>query len=180
MVMPCVWVLPKRQKQGAGTALVQAVVKEARATGRSALVTFAYEWDFWFMPATFFRKMRFIEAARQGQAVLMWNVFDAEAVPPSFLERRYEFAPVAGKVVIDLFYNPFCLTSDIEAQHVREVAAEFGERVLLNERSVNDLAEVLPHGLPRAIFLNGREVFWGYEAPKDGLRTEIGKEIEAL
>jgi len=180
MVMPCVWVPPKLQHQGAGTALVLAMVEAARATGRKALVTFAYEWDFWFMPVTFFRKLGFTEAARQGEAVLMWNPFAEDAVPPAFLERRYKFAPVPGKVVIDLFYNPFCLTSEIEAQHVREVAAEFGDRVVLHEHSVNNQAEARACGLSRAIFLNGRELFWGYEAPKDGLRAEIEKELEAL
>jgi N-acetylglutamate synthase-like GNAT family acetyltransferase len=180
MVMPCVWVPSRLQKQGAGTALVQAAVEAARATGLQALVTFAYEWDFWFMPVVFFKKMGFIEAAREGQSALMWHLFDADAKPPAFLERCYEFSPVPGKVVIDLFYNTFCLTSDIVAQHVREVAAEFGDRVVLNEHGVNDQAEAMAFGLSRAIFLNGRSVFWGYEAPKDGLRAEIEQELEAL
>jgi len=180
MVMPCVWVPPKLQKQGAGTALVQAAIETARAAGSKALVTFAYEWDFWFMPVTFFRKARFTETARQGQSVLMWHPFDAGAVPPAFLEPGYEYVPMPGRVVVDLFYNTFCLTSDIEAQHVREVAAEFGDRVVLHERSVNNQMDAMAFGVPRAVFLNGRSVFWGYQAPKDGLRAEIEKELEAL
>ena len=178
MVMPCVWVLPKSQKQGAGTALVLAAEEAARETGRKALVTFAYEWDFWFMPAEFFRKRGFTEAARQGKAVTMWRQFHGEAEPPQSPKRRYDFAPVSGKVVVDLFYNTFCQTSAVEAQRVREVAAELGDRVVLNENSVDNLADVTAYGVSRAIFLNGREVSWGYEAPKDELRAEIEKELK--
>jgi hypothetical protein len=29
------------------------------------------------------------------------------------------------------------------------------------------------HQIPRAIFVNGAEIWWGYEAPKEGIREAI-------
>jgi hypothetical protein len=79
--------------------------------------------------------------------------------------------------VIDLFWNEFCQTSNIEAQRVREVAAEFGDLVALNEYSTDDRPILLRHQISRGIFINGREIGWGYEAPKAGIRKAIAQAL---
>ena len=58
---------------------------------------------------------------------------------------------------------------------VREVAAEFGDAVVLREHCSDDPAIRDRYGIERAIYIDGREVGWGYEAPKDGLRETIRK-----
>jgi hypothetical protein len=80
-----------------------------------------------------------------------------------------------GRVVIDLFRSRSCLTTDTEAQRVRDVAAELGDSVLLREYCSDDPEIRSRYGISRAIFIDGREVGWGYEAPKEGLREEITK-----
>ncbi|MBE0430458.1 MAG: hypothetical protein IBX67_01380, partial [Dehalococcoidia bacterium] len=141
--------------------------------------------DFWFMPGSFFDANGFLECAPHAwgscdtndQAVLLWKVLDEHAQPPVPLKPSYQFKPTPGKVVIDLFWNTFCQTSDMEAQRVREVAAEFGDTVILNEYCADDRGVLVRHQIPRAVFVDGREIGWGYEAPKDGLREAV---VQAL
>lgn len=178
-VMPCLWVVDRARDAGAGRALVRAAEGEARRQHRKALVTQAHAGDGWFMPAGFFEHCGFFVAARRGTAALLWKVFDPDAEPPAFLDRRYDFVPAAGRVVIDLFYNTFCLTSDLEARRVRDVAAEFGEQVLLREHPADDHEALRRHGIPRGIFVAGKEIGWGYEAPREGLREAIRAALAA-
>jgi len=83
------------------------------------------------------------------------------------------------KVAVDLFWQTFCETSWIEAQRVREVSAEFGDAVALREYPVDDRAVLLRHQIPRAIYVNGRQIDWGYEAPREGIREAISRALEA-
>lgn len=177
-VVPCLWVVPDAQRQGAGRALMEAAEGEARRQGSQGIATTAFHGDFWFMPAAFFEKLDYSPVRRRDNEAILWKRFDPSAEAPSFLERSYGFVPKPGKVVIDLFYNTFCETSDIEAYRVREVAADFGEAVVLNEYSADDRRTLLRHQLPRAIFINGEEIGWGYEAPKEGIAEAISKALE--
>jgi hypothetical protein len=53
------------------------------------------------------------------------------------------------------------------------VAAEFGDSVALNEYSADDRPLLLRHQIARGIFINGREICWGHEAPRGGIRDAI-------
>lgn len=180
MVVPCLYVPKKEAGRGSGRALLAAAEEEARAQGKKGIVVQAFDSDFWFMPAAYFVKLGFIEVERAGDYVLLWKPFEENVEPPRQLKPNYKFEPVSGKVVVDLFYNTFCETSDIEAQRVREVAAEFGERVVLNEYPADDHRTLLRYQIPRGIYVNGEWIFWGYEAPKEGIREAIGKTLEDL
>lgn len=83
-------------------------------------------------------------------------------------------------MAIDLFWSRSCLTTDTEAQRVREVAEEFGDSVLLREYCSDDPKVRKTYGILRGIFLNGKEVGWGYEAPRDGLREKIREAQQQL
>ena len=176
-VIPCLVILERAKGRGVGRALVAAAEEEARGQGRKGIATIAYYHDFWFMPTAFFEKCGFTEAQRRGKEAVLWKVFtpatDAPLAVPRMLERSYHFEPMAGKVVVDLFWNTFCETSDIEAQRVREVAAEFGDSVMLREHCAEDRAILCRYQTDRAIFVNGVEIGWGYEAPKEGIREAI-------
>ncbi|MDI7250304.1 MAG: hypothetical protein QME93_09565, partial [Bacillota bacterium] len=99
---------------------------------------------------------------------------------PRLLTPRNEFEPIPGKVVVDLFWNTFCQTSDIEAQRVREVAAEFGDAVVLREYCADDRSVLLRYERARGIFVQGREIGWGYEAPREGIREAITAALAEL
>jgi len=179
LVIPCL--VSVNKGHGVGKALLDAAEQEARHQGRKGIVTIGYYHDFWFMPASFFEANGFLKCrgAKRGyfdsksRAAVLWRAFDEHTEAPVLLKSKYEFKPITGKAVIDLFWNAFCQTSNIEAQRVREVAAEFGDSVVLNEYSADDRAVLLRHQISRGIFINGREIYWGYEAPRDGIREAI-------
>jgi GNAT superfamily N-acetyltransferase len=177
MVVPCLVAQEKAKGHGVGKALLVAAEEEARRQGKKGLVIQTYDEDFWFMPTAYFAKQGFEEVERTGTYVLLWKPFDKAAEPPRQLKPDYKFEPVPEKVVVDLFYNTFCETSDIEAQRVREVTTEFGDRVVLNEYAADDRETLLKYEMPRGIYVNGESIFWGYEAPKEGIRDAINKAL---
>ena len=179
LVFPCLYVLNDEQKHGAGRALVAAAEEEARFQGLRGVATFGFYWeDFWFMPAPFFERHGYEAAEKRGRMSVMWKALEPDAVPPRMLTSAYEFEPVSEKVVVDLFWHTFCETCDIEAARVREVAAEFGDRVVLREYCGDDRDTLLKHQIPRAIYVQGNEIGWGYEAPRDGIRDAIRAALE--
>jgi len=177
-VVPCLYVMPQGKGRGIGHLLLRAAEDHARHQGRKGIVTIAYYGDFWFMPALFFERCGFSVACRRGDQAILWKVFDRTAEAPAFLEPRYQFRPQPGKVVVDLFWNRFCLTSDIEAKRVREVAAEFGDLVALNEYCADDREVLLAHQIPSAIFIDGAKIGWGHEAPREGIREAINRALD--
>jgi len=176
MVIPCLYVSKRGTQLGIGRALVEAIERDARRLGRLGVTTTAFRdlpGAAWFMPATFFEHLGYRSIDERDRAVLLWKAFSDQAETPRFLKPSYAFTPIESKVVVDLFWNDFCQTSGIEAQRVREVCAEFGNRIVLNEHCTDQRDVLLAHEVERAIYVNGREIGWGYEAPKEGIREAI-------
>lgn len=183
MVIPCLYVTKGGTKAGIGRRLIEAIEEDARRSGRKGVTTIGFR-DLpgaeWFLPAAFYEHLGYEAVAERDRAILLWRPFVADAVRPRFLEPKYTFRPVPKKLVVDLFWNDFCPTSGIEAQRVRDVCAEFGDRVVLNEFCADDRGVLLECGIERGIYVNGDEIGWGYEAPKDGIREAIARALEAL
>ena len=176
MSLPCLYVLRRATGHGIGRALLEAIEVAARKTNRSGLTVTGFRnlpGAEWFMPADYFESCGFSTVDTRGSEVLLWKPFSSEARPPCFLCPSYRYSPVSGKVSVDLFWNGFCQTSNIEAQRVRKVCAEFGDSVRLTEYCAEERDILLCHQISRAIYVNGREIFWGYEAPKDGIREAV-------
>jgi GNAT superfamily N-acetyltransferase len=178
LAVPCLTVRSEATGNGIGRALMAACEQEAERQTLKGIVLPAFYHDFWFMPAAYFEKIGYSPACRRGTAAIMWKRLSPTAQAPSLLTPDYRFSPVPGKVVVDLFWNTFCETSDIEAERVRQVAADFCDAVVLNEYSADDRQVLLKHQLPRAIFVNGQEIGWGYEAPKEGIAEAISRALD--
>ncbi|HUV29735.1 MAG TPA: hypothetical protein VMY05_01400 [Acidobacteriota bacterium] len=180
LAIPCLFVEKRAGGKAVGRSLVVDAEDEVRRQGKKGLATVAFYHDFWFMPAPFFERCGFTVADRKGKTAALWKALDPSAEPPRLLERNYIYEPAAGRVVVDLFWTTFCGTSDIEAHRVREVAAEFGDAVVLREYCADDRATLLRYQIPRGIFVNGREIGWGHEAPREGIRKAIGDAIKKV
>ncbi|MGD2247551.1 MAG: GNAT family N-acetyltransferase [Candidatus Methanofastidiosia archaeon] len=179
MFVPCLDVSNKYKGNGVGKALVEAAIKEAKKRGTKGVTTIGYYNDSIFMPAEFFEKLHFTVVDRKGESAILWIIFDESAEEPTFFEPTYEYTPIEGSVVIDLFWNSFCLTSVTEALNVKEVAQEFKNEVVLREYNIDDREILLQYQLPHGIFINGKEIYWGYAAPKKGIRKAILKELHS-
>lgn len=172
--------LPPRS--GIGRALVEAVERDARRLGRTGVTTVGFR-DLpgaeWFLPAAFFEHLGYEPVDERGRAVLLWKLFSDRARRPRFLAPAYVFEPIPGKVVVDLFWNDFCQTSSIEAQRVRDVRTELPGCVVLREFRADDREVLHAREIERGTYVNGREISWGYEASKAGIRKAIEDALAA-
>jgi len=178
MVFPCLVSQSKFSQMGIGKKLIEAAEEETKRQDRKGIATIGYFWDFWFMPAEYFLKLGFTVAERRGEEAILWKQFDKDTEPPHFREEHYIFKPIKNKVVIDLFWNRFCLTSDVEAQRVREVVSEFRKDVILNDFSTIDQKVLMQYGIERRIYVNGVMVEVGPEIEKTRLREVIKIELK--
>ena len=127
------------------------------------------------MPAKYFFKFGFKVATKRGEEAILWKKFNQTAKTPRFRVESYKYLPVKGKVIIDLFWNTFCQPSDVEAQRVREIVKEFGDDVILNEYSADNIKIIQKYGISRRIYINGKIIEVCSEIDKKRLRQEIKK-----
>jgi len=179
MVIPCLTVMGKANGRGIGRALINSAEEEAKRQGRKGIIIIGYYHNHWFMPAPFFEKCGFSMIERKGTIAILGKFFEESVEFPQLLKPNLRFKPIVGKVVVvDLFWNTFCQTSDIEAQRVREVAVEFGELVVVREYCADERSILSRYQIPRGIFINSKEIWWGHEAPKEGIREAISKALK--
>jgi hypothetical protein len=151
----------------------------ARSSSRKGVISFGYTDPKWYLPVSFFEKLGLSEISRNGEERLMMLVLSSKAEIPRQMVSKYTYEPVEGKIVVDLFFNRFCSTSEIDAYRVMRVVKEFKENVIFNLNEIEEQGVEEEFGLPRAIFVNGGEIFWGYEAPENGIRDAITNEINS-
>jgi len=178
MVIPCLTVMGKAKSKGIGRTLIKSAEDEAKRQGRKGIISMGYYHNHWFMPAPFFEKCGFSMIERKGTIAILGKFFEESVKSPQLLKPNFRFKPIADKVVVDLFWNTFCPTSDIEAQRVREVAVEFGESVVVHEYCADERSILSRYQIPRGIFINGKEIWWGHEAPKESIREAISKALK--
>jgi GNAT superfamily N-acetyltransferase len=174
-VIPCLTIDFQRvykniHGSGVGRVLIHASEEHTKQEGGKGLAVYAYSGDMWFMPAAFFEKVGF---TRVSQASNIWVKKWADVKDPRPLVKQYNYRPVQGKIVIDYFWSPFCLTSCQEVINVREIVSEFYDQVVLREYRSDNTDTVKMFGLVRALFINGKQVNWGYAAPTEELRKQL-------
>ncbi len=177
MFIPCLTVIREVGGRGVGRAMLAAAEDAARSAGKKGIITIGYYHDFWFMPAAFFERAGYSPIQRNKDEAVLGKLFSEISVQPELLRRNFNYAPSPDAVKIDIFWNRFCQTSNIEARRVREVAAEFGPKVTLKEYDADHRDILRQYQLPRGIFIDGNEIGWGYEAPRHGIRAAILKAL---
>lgn len=164
----CMNVEKEHRGRGVGEELVDAAEGTAR-THAKGMAVIAYDPSDWFMPASFFRGQRYEEVDRRGTSVLMFKPFVESAQVPAFAPRQYHPPRlIRGKAIVEAFWSPQCLTTALEIVHVREVCAEFGDRVILRELNAGMPGMRKRFGIPRTLLINGVEKGWGHGIPAAG------------
>jgi GNAT superfamily N-acetyltransferase len=164
----CMNVEQEYRGYGIGEKLLAAAEDTALSRAKGMAVI-AFDPSDWFMPAVFFRDRGYQEVERRGTSVLMFKPFEEEAPAPSFVLRNYRPPRlIPGKVIVEAFWSPQCLTTALDILHVREVCAEFGDDVILRELNASMPGMRERFGIPRTLFINGVEKGWGYAVPAAG------------
>ena len=177
MTVPCLTLdyrLAYEQKTdtGYGRALMQAAEEEAKNAGKKGVAILCYDHDFWFMPASFFRKLGYEEIRRDKDTVIVWKNF-GDAEPPKLHKSKFIPHKLPDKIAVDIIWNPMCMTSIVERANVRDVCEEYQDSVVLREFSAGDIDFLKKHEISRGLFFNGVSKCWGYEAPKEEVRKTI-------
>lgn len=184
MTIPCLAAQYRRiynreRSSGIGRALMKAVEEEAKESKKNGVAILCYDNDFWFMPLSFFKKFGYKEIARQNDTVIVLKAW-SDVNPPVMHRLNYKFEPVKGKVVVDAFWTPICLTSIIEIKRVRKVCNEYRDKVILNEYNCGNKSIQEKYQTQRALFFNGQQKDWGYSAPRDELKETLNHEIKNI
>lgn len=178
--IPCLVAHSNFSGHNIGKALIEAGENEAKKQEKDGIAVSAMDWDNWFMPAEYFIHLGFEVAQRKDIELLLWKKFNENALLPQFIEKNYSFKEIKNRVVIDLFYNTFCQTSAIEAERVRSVIKEFGNKLILNEYPADNRIICTRYGISRAIYINGRLLELKAEIDKDILRKHIVAAIDSI
>ncbi len=179
-----IWCLnEKKQERGknVGERLLQVCLLDSKRKNRKGVVVTC--WDPIWMPSALLKKNGFVEVGKAvGNGVVLFKQFD-EVEIPRWIGRggNYEEAKqVEGKIVIDLFHTDRCLIHIRNTALVKDVAKEFGKRVVLNEVNVDNREDMLKYRIAYRVYLNGKVLAAGHLAKENVLRKRIRSELDKL
>lgn len=170
--------MARKSGKGIGSLLLKELETEARKNFMGVCVI-AYDMEYPFMPHGFFKKNGYLEVSRQNEKVLMLKEFEPVSAP-AFINLSFAPQLVPGKVVVDIFFNPLCMTSITELFTVRRACSHFSDQVILNEYCTGDSGVCHSCGTVRDLFVNGKPLNFGYDAPYDSVVKEIKEAVSNL
>jgi hypothetical protein len=162
---------------GCGSALVSAMIEDVRGKcdGIVAPRAIAYTSDL----KGFFEKIGFEEFENKGMKKYIRRFRPGELPEPVRYESRYQFRPVAGKVVVDTFWSSMCRVIPHALLKLREASSEAGENVVLNEFCVDERENLERYGIDDVTYFNGRLPHHSYQLfDKEKIRDLLEKAKE--
>ncbi len=150
-----------RRMPGCGSALVNAMIDDIK--NKCNGIVGAYAIAYTSNLQKFFAKFGFEEFESKGIKKLIKKFAPFEFPERVEYENKYRFQPVPGKVVVDAFWRSFCPSGPLSLLNLREVCKEFGERVVLNEFSVDDTKELEKNGVEGVTYFDGSTAKYSYE-----------------
>jgi hypothetical protein len=157
----CMWILPPFWLKGAGTALVESYINNAKKYGGASVI--AYDGDKWFgtsikyMPSNFFKKFGFKEVDRHGSRVLLFLDLGSHSQPrlimPSFNSSdNYE------TLTLDIYFNNQCPWSRYMINTIKK-GIQIYSNIDLNIVNMDNRKLIEKFGISRGICLNGKPIF---------------------
>ena len=173
----------KKRIPGCGSALLQAMIEDVKSKCKGIITPFgfAYTEDM----RGFFAKFGFEEFENEGLKMLIKRFEPVELPFPVYYEKKYKYQPVPDKLVIDVFWSSIC--PDLgprQLLNVKDVAEEFGDRVVVNDICTDDRKILIKYGIDpftswSTIFFNGKPMF-GHPGPaeKEEIHETLKKMLE--
>lgn len=178
-MVQCVYVKPEYQKAGAGKALVEAAMADARKNGATGLAAEGFSdrinTGFEYKPGAFFAHMGMTATDTRGQGTLYYVGFNAEAEPPRYLEPDFKPKPhMEPRIKVDILDCRRCYTFVHNRNLVETVLAQVGEdKVTLEVHDQNDRAAILDKGMSTGVFIDGKLTFFDGPISEDDIMNAI-------
>jgi N-acetylglutamate synthase-like GNAT family acetyltransferase len=181
----CIWVHGHKlgrgdyRKRGMGKALLKAAEEDVKNMGSDGLVTWGLAIPV-FMRASWFRKHGYKTVEKAGMMRLLWKPFNENAVPPKFMKPKKLPDKGESAVNITLFRNGWCPNFNVAAERTLKAAAEFPDKVNLQEFSGMDRNIVNEWGISEAIYIDGKELWTGPAPSIKSIRKKIEKRVKKI
>jgi len=155
---------------GCGSALVDAMIEDVKDKCKGIIgpLGIAYTRDV----KGFFAKFGFEEFENKGLKKLIKRFKPVELPESIKYEKKYSCQPVPGRLVIDIFWSSKCpIIGPWQLVNLKEVAKEFGDRVIINDTCTDDREVLMKYGIDShitwpIIFFNGKPMF-GHPGPAE-------------
>jgi GNAT superfamily N-acetyltransferase len=181
----CIWVhgyskgRGNFQKRGMGKALLQAAEEDVQQLGAKGLVVWGVSIPV-FMRASWFRKQSYSQIDNDGMIKLLWKRFSAEAIPPKWAKQKRKPSLLPGKVVVTCLRNGWCPGQNLACERAKRAAAEFKEKVILNEVDTFEKEVGMEWGASDALYVDSKQIRTGPPPSYEKIRKVIEKRVRRL
>ncbi|MCK4594109.1 hypothetical protein KAU45_06365 [bacterium] len=165
---------------GCGGALVEAMIEDVKRKCKGIVTPpgFAYTSDM----RGFFARFGFEGFENQGLKMLIKRFEPVELPSPVHIEEKYQYEPVQGKVVVDVFWSSICpIVGPFTLFNIKKACGEFGDEVIVNDICIDDRDVSLRYGITQwsKVFFNGKPAeFWG-PPEREEIREAVEKALKA-
>lgn len=183
--MYCIWVhgyengRGNRQKQGMGSALLEAAEADSRELGAKGFVVWGLRLPF-FMRASWFKKHGYRPVDHDGMIQLLWKPFSDNAQPPKFLKERSPIPQEPGKVTVTCFNSGWCPAQNIVYERSKRAAAEFGGQAVFRLVDTLEREEAAHWGVTDALYIDGKLTAAGPPPSHQKIRKAIQRRVKRL
>lgn len=166
------------RNQGMGKAMIKAAEEDARQIGAKGIVAWGTSLPVW-MKASWFKKQGYDAVDKKGfmGEVLLWKPFTKDAEPPKWVKQKKKPGKVSDKVKVTCLNHGWCPASNLACERTKEVAAEFGEQVVIESINTLDKANFEEWGVADSIYIDGKKVSSGPPPSKEKLRKIIKNKV---
>ena len=183
----CIWVHGYKegrgnfQKQGMGTALLEAAEEDAKDLGAKGIAAWGIPFPFW-MRASWYKKHGYVKADNNGLfgEVLLWKPFTENAKPPSLIRRRKKPELIPGKVAVTAFLSGWCMAQNLAFERAKLAAEKFGSDVVFQYIDTFNRDNLLEWGISDALFIDGKQVRTGPPPTYEKIRKIIAGRVKKL
>ena len=183
----CIWVHSYKKgrgnfkKQGMGKAMLQAAEDDVKTLNGKGLVAWGISLPFW-MRASWFKKQGYKPVDKMGflGEVLLWKPFTDDAEKPKWVHPKKKPEKAKGKVTVTCFRNGWCPAMNLTCERAIGAAAEFGDKVKVQEVDTFEKNEFDEWGISDALFIDGKKVRTGPPPSFKKLRNRIEARVKKL
>jgi len=181
----CIWVHGYKegsgdaQRQGIGTALLEAAEADVRALGASGIAAWGLRLPFW-MRSSWFKDHGYVNADSRGIQELVWKPFSADAIAPQWVDESPVAVGTPGKVSVTAYKTGWCPAMNLVYERARLVAEELGNDVDFSTIDVTDRSDFLRCGHTDAVFVDGKPLQRGAPPSYEKIKKTIEKRVRAL